>query len=79
MPPSDNPIARKSRDYRRRRRDGAVVVQLEIGSEIQNALLSAGLVDPDVPLDRAAIADGIWIILSFLIDGDLYFGAADAG
>ena len=69
---SDN--ARRSRAYRQRRRNGAVVVPVEVSAEVQQAMLDAHLIDPDIPPGRAAIADGIGVLLEFLRDGEI--GAA---
>ena len=70
---SDTAGARKCRAYRARRRSGVVVVPVEIGAEMQNALRAANLIDSDAPLDRAAIADGIRILLGCLMLGRLTF------
>ena len=69
----------RSRAYRQRRRAGTVIVPVEVGADAQKAMVGAGLINSEAPLDRAAIADGILVLLSFLMDGDLYFGAADEG
>ena len=69
---SDN--ARRSRAYRQRRRTGSVIVPIEVDSRTQKSWIDAYLVDPDVPVDRAAIADGVGLLLEFLRDGEI--GAA---
>ena len=69
--PSNSPVARRCRAYRQRRRNGAVVVKVEIDADVQQALLDNHLLDPDRPLDRAALADGIGALLGFLKDGKL--------
>ncbi len=66
---SDN--ARRSRAYRQRRRTGSVVVPVEVGADVQKALIDAYLVDPDVPVNRAAITDGVSLLLEFLRDGEI--------
>ena len=71
---SDN--ARRSRAYRQRRRNGAVVVPVEVSAEVQQALVDAYLIDPDMPSGRAAIANGIGVLLEFLKDGEI-IAAAD--
>ena len=77
MPASNSPVAVRSRAYRERRRSGVVVVPIEVSADAQKALVDAGIVTGDVPLDQAVIADGIWVLLSCLMDGALYFEAAD--
>ena len=66
---SDN--ARRSRAYRQRRRTGSVVVSIEVRADVQKAMLDAHLIDPDIPSGRAAIADGIGVLLEFLRDGEI--------
>ena len=66
---SDN--ARRSRAYRQRRRNGAVIVPIEVDSRTQKALIDAYLVDLDVPVDRAAITAGVSLLLEFLRDGEI--------
>ena len=69
--PSDSPTAVRSRAYRKRRRVGTVIVPIEVGVEAQKALLDNQLIDPDMPPGRAAIADGIVVLLEFLKDGEI--------
>ena len=59
MQASDSPVAVRSRAYRQRRRDGVVVVPIEVSADAQKALVGAGIITGDVPLDQAVIADGI--------------------
>ena len=71
MPVSSSPVAVRSRAYRQRKRAGSVIVPIEVGVDVQKALVDAYLIDPDVPLDRAAISDGIGVLLEFLRDGEI--------
>ena len=68
---SNSAVAIKSREYRERRRDGTVIVSVEVTAAEQKALADAHLIDPDVPFDRTAIAGGIEVLLEFLADGEI--------
>ena len=71
MPPSNHPIARKSRSYRRRRKAGAIVVPVEVAPDTQQALVHNGFLDDANRHDRAWIAAGIMALLEFLADGSI--------
>ena len=71
MPVSNSPVARRSRAYRDRKRAGSVIVQIKVDADVRQALVDAYLIDPDVPVDRAAITDGVGLLLAFLKDGEI--------
>ena len=77
MQVSDSSEAIRSRAYRQRRRDGTVIVPVEVSAAEQKALLDAHLIDPAEPFDRTAITGGIMVLLSSLACGELYFEEAD--
>ena len=71
MQQSNTPVAVKSRDYRRRRRAGAVVVRTEISVDAQQALINNAFLDDANRYDRAWIAAGITTLLEFLAEGSI--------
>ena len=64
--PSPTPAAQRSRAYRGRRRDGFIVVPLDVHWEDLDVLERRGFIEESERGDRARIAEGIDELLTWL-------------
>ena len=63
--------AERSRVYRQRRRQGAVVVSLEVQPYHADTLAEHGFLDPDQAGSRTKVGEAIDMLLFAMIEGDV--------